>query len=104
MFDEKLMLQNAFEAWMRHHQMTYSLLERLSDEQFHAEVLKPDLTSFAKHFEEISTVQEAYAQAFHVGKLDFSQLPQDNEYTGAFTKEELKARLEKADQAIEAGY
>jgi hypothetical protein len=84
MFDEKLMLQNAFEAWMRHHQMTYSLLERLSDEQFHAEVLKPDLTSFAKHFVVISTVQEAYAQAF--------------------TKEELKARLEKADQAIEAGY
>jgi hypothetical protein len=90
-FDEKLMLQNAVKAWMRHHRMTYSLLERLDDDQLHAEMLKLDLTSFTKHFEEIATVQEAYAQAFHAGKLDFSQLLQDNEYTGAFTKEELKA-------------
>jgi hypothetical protein len=103
MFVERLFLQNAVEAWMRHHQMTYSLLERLSDEQFHAEVLKPDLTSFAKHFEEIATVQEAYAQAFYTGKLDFSQLPRDCEYTGTFSKEELKVRLEKADQAVQAG-
>ena len=85
------MLQNAIKAWMRHHWMASSLLEQLDNEQLHAEVLNPDLTSFAKHFEEIATVQEAYAQAFHAGKLDFSQLPQGNEYTGAFTKEELKA-------------
>ena len=91
MFDETLMLQNAIKAWMRHHRMTYSLLEWLANEQLHAEVLNPDLTSFAKHFEEVATVQEAYAQVFHAGKLDFSQLLQDNEYTGAFTKEELKA-------------
>ena len=56
MFDEKLMLQNAVKAWMRHHWMTYSLLERLDNEQLHAEVLNPDLTSYAKHFEEIATV------------------------------------------------
>ena len=91
MFDETLMLQNAIKAWMRHHQMTYSLLERLDNEQLHAEVLALILTSFTNHFKEITTVQEAYVQAFHAGKLDFSQLPQDNEYTGAFTKEELKA-------------
>jgi len=91
MFDETLMLQNAIKAWMRHHRMTYSLLERLDDGQLNAEMLKPDLTSFTKHFEEIATVQEAYVHAFHAEKLDFSQLPQDNEYTGAFTKEELKA-------------
>jgi hypothetical protein len=103
MFNEKLMKQNVVKGRMHHHWMTYSLLERLDNGQLNAEVLKPDLTSFDKHFEEIAPIQEAYAQAFHAGKLDFSQLPQDNEYIGAFTKEELKAKLEKADQAIEAG-
>jgi len=79
MFDETHMLQNAVKAWKRHYRMTYSLLEQLNDEQLYAEALKPELISFAKHFEEIATVKEAYAQAFCTGELDFSQLPRDYE-------------------------
>lgn len=75
MFDETHMLQNAVKAWKRHYRITYSLLEQLNDEQLHAEALKPDLTSFAKHFKEIATVQETYAQAFYTRKLELSQLP-----------------------------
>jgi hypothetical protein len=100
MFDEQLLLDNALEAWMRHHRMTYSLLGKLKDEQLYAEVLKPDLTSFARHFEEIASVQEAYAAAFLSGKLDFSDLPRDSEYKGNKSKSELKMALEVADQMV----
>ena len=100
MFTEELYLQNAIEAWMRHHRMTYSLLEKLTDDQLFAEILKPDLTSFARHFEEIARVQEAYADAFLSGKLDFSDLPPDSEYEGKKSKDELKSDLEKADKLV----
>jgi hypothetical protein len=100
MFNEQILLENAIEAWMRHHRMTYSLLEKLSDDQLYQEVLKPDLTSFARHYEEMAKVQESYADAFVTGKLDFSDLPQDTAYAGNKTKFELKANLKKADELV----
>lgn len=100
MFSEQILLDNAIEAWMRHHRMTYSLLEKLTDDQLYQEVLKPDLTSFARHYEEIAKVQEAYADAFITGKLDFSGLPQDSAYKGNKTKYELKTNLENADDLV----
>jgi len=100
MFNEQKLLDNAIEAWMRHHRMTYSLLEKLTDDQLYNEVLKPDLTNFARHYEEMAKVQEAYADAFISGMLDFSSLPQDSVYKGNKSKAELKANLEKADKLV----
>jgi hypothetical protein len=100
MFDEQTLLDNAVEAWMRHHRMSYSLLEKLTDAQLYAEVLKPDLTSFARHYEEMAEVQVAYANALLSGKLDFSALPPDSAYRGAKSKAELKADLQKADALV----
>ena len=100
MFNEKRLLENAIEAWMRHHRMTYSFLEKLTNKQLYAEFLKPDLTSFARHYEEIAKVQEAYSDAFLSGKLDFSELPSDSEYEGTKSKAELNNDLEKADALV----
>jgi len=100
MFDENKLLENAIEAWMRHHRMTYSFIEKLTEEQLYAEILKPDLTSFAKHYEEMAKVQEAYANGFIIGRLDFSDLPPDSSYLGKKTKDELIADLRKADEMV----
>lgn len=103
MFDEKTMLDNAVTAWMRHHRMTYSLLEQLTSDQLYAPLPKPDLNNFSKHYEEMASVQQAYAEAFHTGRLDFSRLPPDSAYPGTSPKTELQAALENADRAILAG-
>ena len=100
MYDEEKLLENAIEALMRHHRMTYSFLEKLTEEQLYAEILKPDLTCFAKHYEEMVKVQEAYANGFLIGKLDFSNLPADSSFQGVKTRDELRADMQKADQMI----
>lgn len=99
-FNEKALLDNAIEAWMRHHRMTYSFLKKLNDSQLYADILKPDLTSYAKHYEEMINVQTAYANGFLVGKLDFSGLPPDSSYKGEKTKEELFLDFQNADALI----
>jgi uncharacterized damage-inducible protein DinB len=100
MFDEQTLLNNAVEAWQRHHRMTYSVLEQLTPEQLYAPLPRPTLNTFAKHFEEMADVQRAYAQAFHSGKLDFSMLSKDKPYSGVSTKDEIKAFMADADKRI----
>ena len=99
-FDEQTILNNAVTAWKRHHDMTYSLLEQLTDEQLYAPLPRPMLNNFAKHYEEMADVQRAYARAFHSGKLDFSMLSKEKPYTGVSTKAELKALMQDADKQI----
>lgn len=99
-FDEQTLFDNAIEAWMRHHRMTYSLLDKLTEAQLRMPLPHPELNTFAKHYEEMAAVQQAYALAFVSGKLDFSMLPRDNEYTGTKSQKELRADMEAADKAV----
>jgi len=103
MFDEQTILNNALGAWKRHHAMTYSLLEQLTEEQLYAPLPRPMLNNFAKHYEEMADVQRAYARAFHSGKLDFSMLSKEKPYEGTSTKAELKRLMEDADRQIFQG-
>lgn len=103
MFDEQMILDNARTAWQRHHDMTYSLLEQLTDEQLYTPLARPGLDNFAKHYEEMADVQRAYARAFHTGKLDFSMLSREKAYTGTSSKAELKTLLQEADRQIAEG-
>jgi uncharacterized damage-inducible protein DinB len=98
--DDKVFLDNAMAAWMRHHEMTYSLLDQLTEEQLYAKLPRPGLNTFAKHFEEMAEVQQDYARAFHTHKLAFTE---GTIYKGISTKEELKAGFAQADKAIEDG-
>jgi len=98
--DDKVFLDNALSAWKRHHQMTFSLLEQLTDEQLYAELPRPGLNTFAKHFEEMAEVQQDYARAFHSYSLKFTE---GSVYRGLSTKAELKAGFARADKAIEEG-
>lgn len=104
MFDEKKLLENALEAWMRHHRMTYSMLDQLTDEQLYAPLSRPGLNMFAKHYEEMADVQQnAYARALHIGELNFDMLSKEKPYTGESSKAELRAAMERADTAIHEG-
>jgi uncharacterized damage-inducible protein DinB len=103
MFDEQAILKNAVGAWQRHHHMTYSLLDQLTDEQLYAPLPRPGLNNFAKHYQEMADVQGAYARAFHIGRLDFSSLSREKDYTGTSTKAELKTLMEQADKQIYNG-
>ncbi|MBN2044625.1 MAG: DinB family protein [Anaerolineales bacterium] len=98
--DENVFLENAISAWMRHHQMTFSLLDQLTDEQLYTQLPRPGLNTFAKHFEEMAEVQQDYARAFHTHVLKFTE---GSVYKGLSTKVELKNGLEKADKAIQSG-
>lgn len=99
-FNEQIILDNALTAWKRHHDMTYSILEQLTEEQLYASLPRASLNNFAKHFEEMADVERAYAQAFHSGKLDFSMLSADKAYRGESNKAQLKALTEAADKEI----
>jgi hypothetical protein len=103
MFDEQAILKNAIAAWQRHHHMTYSLLAQLTDAQLYAPLPRPGLNNLAKHYEELADVQRAYARAFHIGRLDFSSLSREKDYTGIATKAELKTLMEQADKQIYDG-
>jgi hypothetical protein len=103
MFDEKALLDNAIEAWVRHHRMTYSLLDQLTEEQLYAPLPRSGLDNFAKHYEEMPDVQMCYAEAFSTGRLDFSRLSREKAYAGIAKKEELRAGYERADQAMLVG-
>jgi uncharacterized damage-inducible protein DinB len=103
MFDESTMLANARAAWMRHHRMTYSFLDSLTERELYFPLSRPGLNTLAKHYEEMADVQQAYARAFHSGKLDFSMLSKEKPYEGKSTREELRAAMERADQAIQEG-
>lgn len=99
--DDKLFLDNALAAWQRHHDMTYSLLHQLTDEQLYFEIpRRPGLSTFAKHFEEMAEVQGDYARAFHTHVLKFTE---GSIYKGESTKSQLLAGFEAADAAIHAG-
>ena len=98
--DDKLFLENAIAAWQRHHRMTYSLLDQLTDEQLYQELPRPGLNQFARHFEEMAEVQNDYARAFHTHTLKFTE---GSIYTGESTREELRAGFQAADEAIFAG-
>jgi uncharacterized damage-inducible protein DinB len=103
MFDEPTLLENAIEAWMRHHRMTYSFLDQLSEEQLYAKLPRPGLDSFAKHYEEMADVQMCYAEALGAGRLDFSRLSPDKPYQGKSTRAELETAFKRADQAMLEG-
>jgi uncharacterized damage-inducible protein DinB len=103
MFDERVLLDNALTAWTRHHRMTYSFLDQLTEEQLRVPLSRPGLNMLAKHFEEMADVQHAYALAFHRGILDFSMLSKEKPYMGESGKDELRAAMEKADKAIREG-
>ncbi|MCC6904513.1 MAG: hypothetical protein IT326_01640 [Anaerolineae bacterium] len=103
MFDEKALLDNAYTAWMRHHRMTYSLLDQLTDDQLYGAVSAPLLSNFARHYEEMASVQGAYAEALHTGKLDFSRLPRDHEYSGSLPRAQMRAAMEAADKLVDTG-
>ncbi len=103
MFDEETITKNAMQAWKRHHDMTYSFLDQLTEEQLQVTLPREGLTTFAKHFQEMMDVQDSYAEAFHTGKLDFTRLAQAPPYTGKATKAELRAAYRRSDQAIEEG-
>jgi len=98
--DDKLFLDNALAAWKRHHEMTYSLLDQLTDEQLYQELPRPGLNVFAKHFEEMAEVQNDYARAFHTHVLKFTE---GSVYTGKSTREQLRSGFAAADKAIHAG-
>src|SRR5512135_3245758 len=103
MFDEETITKNAMQAWKRHHDMTYSFLDQLTEEQLQVRLPREGLTTFAKHFQEMMDVQDCYAEALHTGKLDFTRLAQAPPYTGKATKAELRAAYKRSDQAIEEG-
>lgn len=98
--DDQRFLDNALAAWGRHHDMTYSILDQLSDEQLYFELPRPGLNVFAKHFEEMAEVQGDYARAFHKHILKFTE---GSIYTGESSRQALRAGLEAADKAIHEG-
>ncbi|HUF36981.1 MAG TPA: DinB family protein [Anaerolineales bacterium] len=98
--DDKRFLENALAAWKRHHQMTYSLLDQLTDEQLYHELPRPGLNMYAKHFEEMAEVQNDYARAFHTHILKFTE---GSVYAGESSRAQLHAAFEAADTAVHAG-
>ncbi len=98
--DDKIFLDNALTAWQRHHQMTYSLLEQLTEEQLHVKLPRPGLDTYCKHFQEMAEVQQDYARAFHTHVLEFTT---GTVYTDDSSKEELRLAFAEADAAIQAG-
>ncbi len=98
--DDKVFLENALAAWKRHHQMTYSLIDQLTDEQLTHLLPRPGLNTFTKHFEEMAEVQKDYARAFHSHTLQFTT---GSVYRGRSSKAELREAFAKADQAVMEG-
>lgn len=87
-----------------HRQLTYELLERLTEEQLQAAWPRPGLDTFSKHFQEMSAVQQAFILAMKTGIMDFSTVPDVFSFIDIYDKKKLKTILQQSDLQLEEAF
>lgn len=82
-------------------QLTYDLLNSLSEEDLTRKWPRPGLDSFAKQFQELAAVQRAFTGALSSGVMDFSAVPDVHGFTDTGDREALLKALREADRQME---
>lgn len=82
-------------------QLTYDLLAMLSDRQLVADLPRPDLDTFGKHFQELGDTQESYALGIQSGVMDFSTIRTYIDADLVSSKERIHAFLLSQDAKLE---
>ena len=85
-------------------QLTYALLEQLTEEDLQRQWSRPGLDTFSKHFQEMAAVQLAFISAMTMGDsgiMDFSSVPDVFAFNQENEKGKLQNLLASADKKLE---
>lgn len=82
-------------------QLTYDLLEQLTEEELQYQWPRPGLDTFSKQFQEMAAVQLAFIAAMTTGVMDFSSVPDVFVFKQEDDKKKLKQLFAIADQELE---
>lgn len=82
-------------------QLTYDLLESLTEADLTRKWPRPGLDTFSKQFQEMAAVQNAFIGALSTGVMDFSPVPDVHAFTDITNKDDLVNLLRQADQQFE---
>lgn len=94
------MLNNFLQTYQANRQLTYVILENLTEEDLYKKWSRPGLDSFCKHFQEMAYVTSAYAKAMVTGNMDFSGVPDVFSFQEKMSREELQELLQKSDETL----
>lgn len=79
---------------------TKDFLQSLNDENLKKKLIRPELDTFIKHFEEMINVQEAYVNAIKNGKMTFNTMLGNDEFVGKKTREQLIKEMDQLDEEL----
>ena len=94
------LLKRAIAAWQETREHTLILLRQLSDAQLIIPFPRPLFNSFGKQFQELGVIQEAYIDAIHQGKMDFSRMSVDLDEELVISKDKLHEFLTSLDSQL----
>ncbi len=79
-----------------------AFVAHLGDEGLRTSLSRPGLDTPAKHFQEMVDVQKCYVQALISGMMDFSEVSENDDYSGEISAKDLISRMENADKALKS--
>jgi uncharacterized damage-inducible protein DinB len=95
------MLIEFLETFKANRQLTYDILNKLSDEELKVVWTRPGLNSFAKNIREMIAVEEAFINAIDTREMKFDSVPDVFDFPEEFDRTELIKEMKKIDERFE---
>lgn len=94
-------LSSYLQGFKVNRQLTYDLLNHLTEDDLQRQWPRPGLDTFSKHFQEMTAVQLAFISAMNTGVMDFSSVPDVYVFEQNNNKVYLQEMLASADKQLE---
>lgn len=94
------MKKEMIETYLANRQLSYDLIERLSENDLDIRLNRPGLDTFRKHFLEMIAVQDAYANAIETGVMSFDSVPDVFSFDDKISKEEIIKKMKDSDAGL----
>lgn len=95
------MLVEFLETFKANRQLTYDILNQLSEDELKVVWTRPGLNSFAKNIREMIAVEDAFVNAINTEKMNFDSVPDVFDFPAEFDKAELLKEMKKSDERFE---
>ncbi|KGO15607.1 MULTISPECIES: DinB family protein [Clostridium] len=95
------MLGEFLETYKANRQLTYDILNQLSDEELKKTWTRPGLNSFVKNIKEMISVENAFITAIDNEDMSFDNVPDVFDFSGDLNRDKLLDGLKESDERLE---
>lgn len=95
-------INDAVNDWRLIRENSRSFVRHLGDVGLTKHLSRPDLDTFAKHFEEMLQVQKCYLSGIETGRMDFSDVCENHDFLGTKTARGILDEMTRLDQELDA--